>query len=535
MLPPSGYTASLLRHAPETASSASGANGDKGPAHRSHQRRQPEPSPMSWLVRGFSLCGRLCRGWEPIDPNNVDLPSAPSPLVRNPHEAPKLASVAMLPARQGLRSKPTAVSKSRGAPLYKTDAPSVASRAKAKESSRQAPHPKIKSVYNIHDLLPVPAKAGKPRTTKTTEPKPRTTKQGGNERPSTADSTQRSATTQTSFIARLDRQVRVAEALATTQDQSSVQAVLFDNDAYNSIPFARSVKFIGVPGKKIEVQLKFVQHDRQGGAQKIYAVPKTALSKTASGRSDDARGDALGMSPASIQILGRTKFLQHLAKHGELYDANAGINSKTVEAFNPDAFPNLRAAFFDWDGTLSKMEQVHGGGSSFSDWFAELTAGFVNPPAKYEFIWAVAEYYFGGLARIELLRGLFKSLFDRKITVFILTRNRAVDDIFATLAGLLVPPEHEEYFKIQRPQSLDLPWILKRDKGRSFSALHVLHSDFKMQTIVGVLRQHLSLPPVDLSKPEWSNMEIEIRYRWSTTEPAFVQPVPGPPSTSYPG
>jgi len=125
-----------------------------------------------------------------------------------------------------------------------------------------------------------------------------------------------------------------------------------------------------------------------------------------------------------IESLGPNAYVDLLKSHHidtDAYDPNSGIEQNHIRILNrwltntkKDSSNNSRAAIFDWDRTLTKVEG-----------FYPLYKGQERHMFEDTLL-----YLFGGHKRLLKIRGMFQHLADEGVEIFILTNNEASNTIF---------------------------------------------------------------------------------------------------------
>eukprot|EP00947_MAST-08B_sp_MAST-8B-sp1_P000555 g555.t1 len=111
---------------------------------------------------------------------------------------------------------------------------------------------------------------------------------------------------------------------------------------------------------------------------------------------------------------------------------------------------------------------------------------------------ALAEFYFEGRERMEMLRSFLSSLVERNVKIYILTRNRSNDDVFSHLASTILPDSAAGLFDIvgeppehaaRQHQNLSpKKSSSKKPTVTIYDRKYIIHTDKKMLTISSLLR-----------------------------------------------
>ena len=130
---------------------------------------------------------------------------------------------------------------------------------------------------------------------------------------------------------------------------------------------------------------------------------------------------------------------------GDSYDPRAGLRKQQLLDYRVlcENYP-IGGIIFDWDRTLTVIEGVYAIKPTVLEMLRSL--GLIGVRVR-----DVAEFYFGGQRRIEYLRRFFNVLRDRKIPIWILSSNPAIERTpqffldLLTSCGLAISPHHLIY------------------------------------------------------------------------------------------
>jgi hypothetical protein len=123
-------------------------------------------------------------------------------------------------------------------------------------------------------------------------------------------------------------------------------------------------------------------------------------------------------------------FLPRLGFNDDRYDEKSGITPANIETgkawLSETSGIKSRAAIFDWDRTLTKMEGI----LNLKDSRVFSLFGVDGVPSYDEILKESIPYLFGGAARLTYLRDFMRLLHDNDVDIYVLTNNGSCGTIY---------------------------------------------------------------------------------------------------------